>query len=1709
MRPDSILQNYYNSKLPKAKKGGPVDKNGKPNLSQIIKSNKDKTSHIRPKAKTSLPKQNSFLTHFDQDNPKYAIGGQPMFNPNNMYGGFGVTSQTTLDPRVENAANAIGADCKAHPRGSADAGPTKAERKDEAAWDKQMLKNSKIEADEIARQKASEWADYTNTNLDAYGTKYGRKDKTFSDSYNKFITTNPNFAQEQSTLGLSPEQRYAMLYHMSGRSGSPDYAASKRLRAYMNLPEGARFTDQQLYEATQKMGGIDKYADWWRGGWNEIKKNGGDVSPPNVYPNQMVPRFDDGGEDCPCPEFNCQCPPGYETATQGDSLRLYQGALAQQNWFNNHPEYKIIKNPYRNVTRNKILSELELTRQSKDRDVKSKKYYNNIDKNRFEQRELTIGFVNKNIPIGVYDRRIQPNAMVTFQGDNISPINNLWLDNLVDGVNEIIETPQYDPIYVAPWDMLNPKQQQERIKKYGFSGTPYKDQKDYNSKTSTKKSSPTVPPVELPSLKRKTEDLPLLPFTHPTFNPQIINNTRHVDLPNLQQKSNYAFTWSPDGNKQQTNYFPTYEAWKENVDKANTGKPGYNAGMVETTEAGDKSSGQALLRGTPQYKEGGTLQSYYQDKMNSKPKYAPGGVASPQICYDPVTSKEVPCKKGAHKTMIFTENPAISSSDQWFKDNAPGQTKEDVIKNNEFTKEAEDLKNYLIKNQPGEDIEIYPTYASREDDRVVTTNRGKTLNEILRGSDAKTRLAFMAHHGDNLYGVPAGKLGYKLHGTTYDNCYLGSCFSGDIAASDQFKGLTNFHFRPGLSPGQMSDSEFYNGKKPGLQWLGVNPNRNSQTGEAGINNAFYNTTYNALTNNAVGRSNSEKTYIKNNPTKGLEYDINNPTNEPHIGKGNELYLGDFFNDNPQKYNTLDNFNTRPPALRGVNFKMGGGYFPPYHSYTPPRMQGGGDPFRVNVPAQPRAEIYNTVPYNMEHFKQYIPEYRNTYGIPRRNDGDVFDKFAHNLQKKGMSSQEAANMAAFMTGSYDTQGNILNVPLFNENYVPPVNANVKSMDDPGKQKERERKAKLMTTGPGAMEMYRYGGLPKAKVGMQKGPCGPGEIFLEGTGCISINSKMYMDLYNAGKIARQNPDGSITGPTMKEFVVNSKLTDAQKEALLQKEMQQRAFQNQTQVSQAVEQPWYERAWDIATHPGTAMNAQKTMGYIPSNLGAAQAQEGFTPASIWNSMSPATWAKGAYNAGKQLSSDPLGTTKDVVQGAGNLLGYGMHQLDRPLPGQTMPSYVSPFGDAGTNQRASEFVGNVGEALPLLEFVGPGLKAASEFSGLNTAGRTGEEMVQSGFFSNPFAKKTVIDNGFLENNPAYKKAYEAWKSTGDFNPNDLSGASNRILDKVHTGENLTAREYDVYDKLIKDNSSLIDEWKTSRVKFGEDPKDLLRTPKMPPNYEDASKVITPEANVTPEAAPPPANTPAATPPATPGATPPLQDNLTAARQQAAANPTGAKAANKQGYWDRYKKGLGKTIGWGVGLGIGLPIVYNQATKPGLPYTPPLNSDSLRKVPIVNPTDTSSASMFPDVDTSGMSTQPVVSDTGAVAPLTPDEIRQALDTAGVPSQRYGGQRMDYGGNFNLRLPQFQPRRNYGVNPYMYNQRPNPNVKVFGAGLQGYGQANSRLGINAGINMQNISTPNFSGWQKPNYNVGMSYRFQNGGSISIQGLQNALNNIKI
>lgn len=84
----------------------------------------------------------------------------------------------------------------------------------------------------------------------------------------------------------------------------------------------------------------------------------------------------------------------------------------------------------------------------------------------------------------------------------------------------------------------------------------------------------------------------------------------------------------------------------------------------------------------------------------------------------------------------------------------------------------------------------------------------------------------------------------------------------------------------------------------------------------------------------------------------------------------------------------------------------------------------------------------------------------------------------------------------------------------------------------------------------------------------------------------------------------------------------------------------------------------------------------------------------------------------------------------------------------------------------------------------------------------------------------------------------------------------------------------------------------------------------------------------------------------------------------------------------------------------------------------------------------------------------------------------------------------------NLSLPKMdQKRKKVEINPYIYYERPNPFVNVMGAGFQGNARLNNRWDLTGGMNVGrvNIPTENFSQYLKPNYNIGLGYRFSKGG----------------
>ena len=78
-------------------------------------------------------------------------------------------------------------------------------------------------------------------------------------------------------------------------------------------------------------------------------------------------------------------------------------------------------------------------------------------------------------PFALIDSRIKPQGEVSYSSTNR------------DYPGGSVRVFDYDPLAITPWDMLDEKQRTQRIKTYGYSGTPYKNKEDYILKTSDPK----------------------------------------------------------------------------------------------------------------------------------------------------------------------------------------------------------------------------------------------------------------------------------------------------------------------------------------------------------------------------------------------------------------------------------------------------------------------------------------------------------------------------------------------------------------------------------------------------------------------------------------------------------------------------------------------------------------------------------------------------------------------------------------------------------------------------------------------------------------------------------------------------------------------------------------------------------------------------------------------------------------------------------------------------------------------------------------------------------------------------------------------------------------------------------------------------------------------------------------------------------------------
>jgi len=177
----------------------------------------------------------------------------------------------------------------------------------------------------------------------------------------------------------------------------------------------------------------------------------------------------------------------YGGATRSDSLNVLNNALRVRDYYNKTGNYT--KGPSKRVYGSNVFPSIDEdynfflynnglqvinypTRSGTLHEygrLPVETYRKNIDKNKFYQREGASNILDTRAPMQLYDRRIQPTHEKAYR--NINTKDVMYGDSV--GIYE------YDPLSVTPWDMLKPKQRDERIKKYGVTGTPYKSVKDY------------------------------------------------------------------------------------------------------------------------------------------------------------------------------------------------------------------------------------------------------------------------------------------------------------------------------------------------------------------------------------------------------------------------------------------------------------------------------------------------------------------------------------------------------------------------------------------------------------------------------------------------------------------------------------------------------------------------------------------------------------------------------------------------------------------------------------------------------------------------------------------------------------------------------------------------------------------------------------------------------------------------------------------------------------------------------------------------------------------------------------------------------------------------------------------------------------------------------------------------------------------------------
>ncbi len=263
--------------------------------------------------------------------------------------------------------------------------------------------------------------------------------------------------------------------------------------------------------------------------------------------------YEDGGD------VNPPIKPYYPTPTSNDSLALYNNAILVDKFYKDN-NYIVGANKYekkRDLFKNLEEDRKNFNALSSDPKYKYKleDFYKNINDYQFNQRESQMGFLNLDAPMPLYDTRIKPTTVKTYESlDSIAydkaieeraskeyeeinkirqnkNLTKVQKDKLIEDINlastqyyEEVDKKYpksdwasiygYDPIAVKPDAMLTPEERKLREQRYGKPKVSTVKPAKSSSTSSTKQTSivqpntltPTVMPIETtpaPKVERK------------------------------------------------------------------------------------------------------------------------------------------------------------------------------------------------------------------------------------------------------------------------------------------------------------------------------------------------------------------------------------------------------------------------------------------------------------------------------------------------------------------------------------------------------------------------------------------------------------------------------------------------------------------------------------------------------------------------------------------------------------------------------------------------------------------------------------------------------------------------------------------------------------------------------------------------------------------------------------------------------------------------------------------------------------------------------------------------------------------------------------------------------------------------------------------------------------------------------------------------------